>query len=119
ESRVLQRHDRGVPAAPRLELGAAIGRQPVADELAERFPDSLRVLAADEPEADLRACLGRDYRLEARPRVATPDAVHLGRRARPDMLERRVAALASRVLQPDIAQETLRAEGQLLPLGLH
>ncbi len=107
EGRVIERHDGGAPAAARLEARPAVGRQAVADEGPEELADALGVLVADQPEADLGVRLGRDHRLEAGAGIAAPDAVDLGGRARPEVLEGRVAVLAPGLAQADLAEEGL------------
>ena len=99
----------------RLELGRAVGRQPLAHEGAERFADLVRVLLVDQAERDLRRCLGGDHRLEALAGVAADDAVELGGRPRPDQFQHRAALLAGRHRKADLAEEALGGLAERVP----
>ena len=119
EFRAVGGHDRGPSALAGVEVEREIRRKPVAQETLEIAQDRLGVLVAHEPEGELGRGLRGQHRLAAGADIAAPDAVALGGRAGPDLLEHRIARLAARLAEADLAQERRVVEGQRIPCGLH
>src|SRR6185503_17855609 len=100
------------------ELDLAVRRHTRAHEGAEGVADFLRVLFADQSERNLGGRLARDDGLGALAGIAADDAVYLGGRPRGDLLEKKPALLAGRLLEPDLAEKLLGREIERGELGL-
>ena len=82
---------------------------------AEGIADLLRILTGDETEGELGMRLGRNRRLEARFRIAAPDAVDIASRPCPYLLEHASVRFAGRDFQADIFEKGFAVEGQARP----
>src|SRR5262245_26932950 len=99
------------------DLDADALRRDLDDVVAQRLEQLLAVLVRHQPAAQLRVSVGRDDRLRALAGEATPDAVHVERRADAGALEDREAGLAiDERCDPDLAPERLLVERQAADL---
>src|SRR5690606_26333014 len=94
------------------ELSLTVARKSCAHEILNGRQDALGFLPGDEPARNFYRGLGGNDRLCAHALVAAGDAVELERRARPELLQHRPVALASRLMQPDSAKEVLAIEAE-------
>ena len=76
----------------------------------------MRVLTADQPEADLRMGFGGQHGFKPVAGIAAPDPVDLRRGAGPDHLKPRASGFPRRVRQANRAQETACVKAKPVPL---
>ncbi len=97
------------------EGGFCVGRQALFDE-ATQSGDNLRgLLSGDKTEGEFGGGLRRDHRLGAGSAIAADDAVDLGGRPRPELLENAEALLACRLAQADAAEKPACIEAERAP----
>src|SRR5262245_32653236 len=83
--------------APFMSKGhACIGRKPFPDEAVQGSEDLVWLLTWNEPEGQLGDGLRWNHGLGARPAIAANDAVDLGGRPRPKLLEHAESSFAGR-----------------------
>ena len=109
---------KAIAAEPRASRSSALQSvgQTLLHELLDALQHLLGVLARHQPAGDLHRRLRGDHGLGADALVAAGDAVELHRRARPDLLEHAVAALARGLAQAHGAQELAGIEAEPSPL---
>src|SRR5580704_6252726 len=102
---IVERNIEGRSTGEIAELDLAIARQARADEFAEVLANLFGILVPDQAERNLRHGFARNDGFCPLTRIAADDAVHLGGRARGNLLDQQAALLAGRDFQPDRAEE--------------